>query len=59
MSLTYRVSATVNTENEAEAIKAALELLDVKATVTECGPLGELLDKDDAAEVLRRTSVRS
>lgn len=53
----FEVSATVKSRKKAEGIVAALDLLGVKAHVTESGPLGELLDAEE--ERNREVTARS
>ena len=59
MTVRFEIRCIVNTENEAQAIVAALTLLAVKATVHEFGPLGEMLDADDAAKEAAAEATRS
>lgn len=43
----YDISATVKSRKRADNVVAALELMGIKASVTESGPLGELLDAEE------------
>ena len=42
----FRVQVLDLTREKAESVVAALELLEVKATITEYGSLGEMIDND-------------
>ena len=43
----YEISATVKSRKRADNVVSALELMGIKAHVTESGPLGELLDAEE------------